>query len=160
HFPLPIASAQLKSCVLLAGLFGEEPTEVIERLPSRDHTERLLELPISEAEGQKIIRASLQNAVPEQSYRIPNDFSAAAFWMVAAAIHPDAEIHLPGVGLNPTRTGALDILRQMGADLTITNEGLAGNEPAGALVIRSRTRSPAGPFPSTPSFVMARSTSA
>src|SRR5699024_10030052 len=111
HFPLPIASAQLKSCVLLAGLFGEEPTEVTETLPCRDHTERLLELPVSENGEAKIIQSSLQNAVPKQSYRIPNDFSAAAFWMVGAAIHPRAEIRLPGVGLNPTRTGALAILR-------------------------------------------------
>lgn len=135
HFPLPIPSAQLKSSVLLAGLFGDEDTEVIETLPSRDHTERLLDLSIEKNNGQKIIKSSINDKIPEQSYRIPNDFSAAAFWLVAGAIHPDAEIELPNVGMNPTRTGALDILKQMGANITISNERNEGAEPVADLII-------------------------
>lgn len=142
HFPLPIPSAQLKSCVLLAGLFGDEKTEVIETLPSRDHTERLLNLPITEKDGQKIITSSRNDEIPEQSYRIPNDFSAAAFWLAAGAIHPDAEIKLPNVGMNPTRTGALDLLKKMGADISISNERWEGAEPVADLMIRSSNLQP------------------
>src|SRR5699024_1126082 len=142
HFPLPIPSAQLKSCVLLAGLFGEGPTEVVETLPSRDHTERLLELPFKKENGTKVIQASQENSIPEQSYRIPNDFSSAAFWLTAGAIHPNAEIYLPGVGLNPSRTGALDILKEMGAEVMIENEHMEGNEPSGDLIVRSSTLQP------------------
>ncbi|SMO65476.1 3-phosphoshikimate 1-carboxyvinyltransferase [Fodinibius sediminis] len=137
HFPLPIASAQLKSCVLLAGLFGEKPTEVVETLPSRDHTERLLSLSIVKEGEKKIIRSSRQDPVPQQSYRVPNDFSAAAFWLVAGAIHPDASIRLPKVGLNPSRTGALEILKQMGTDIEITNNHNAGAEPVADIRVKS-----------------------
>ncbi len=137
HFPLPIPSAQLKSCVLLAGLFGDDETEVIETLPSRDHTERLLNLLISNEGDKKIIQSSKENDIPEQSYRIPNDFSAAAFWLVAGAIHPYAEIVMPNVGMNPTRTGALDILQTMGADITIENRHKEGAEPVADVTVRS-----------------------
>ena len=142
HFPLPIPSAQLKSCVLLAGLFGDENTEVIETLPSRDHTERLLGLPIEDNGEQKIITSSKYDTIPEQSYRIPNDFSAAAFWLFAGAIHPDAEIELPNVGMNPTRTGALDILKQMGANIIIENRHNEGAEPVANITVRSSELQP------------------
>lgn len=142
HFPLPIASAQLKSCVLLAGLFGDEQTEVIETLPSRDHTERLLNLSVERAGEKKIIRSSRRDNVPEQTYRVPNDFSAAAFWLVAGAIHPEAEITLPGVGLNPTRTGALEILQQMGADIAITNNHEEGFEPVADIRVNNSALKP------------------
>ena len=137
NFPLPIPSAQLKSCVLLAGLFGDDPTEVIETLPSRDHTERLLNLPIQNKEGKKIIQASRENDIPAQTYRIPNDFSAAAFWLVAGAIYPDADIRLKNVGMNPTRTGALDILKKMGANIEVLNPHKEGAEPVADLHVRS-----------------------
>jgi 3-phosphoshikimate 1-carboxyvinyltransferase len=142
HFPLPIPSAQLKSCVLLAGLFGDEQTEVIETLPSRDHTERLLNLTIEEKGEAKHIYSSRTNDIPKQSYRIPNDFSAAAFWLVAGAIHPDAEIMLPNVGMNPTRFGALDILQQMGADISVNNEHNEGAEPVADLRVISSELQP------------------
>ena len=137
YFPLPIPSAQLKSCVLLAGLFGDEPTEVIETLPSRDHTERLLKLSITEKDEEKHISSSKTDAIPEQSYRIPNDFSAAAFWLVAGAIHPNAEITLPNVGMNPTRFAALHILKKMGANITVKNEHKEGTEPVADLIVHS-----------------------
>lgn len=142
HFPLPIPSAQLKSCVLLAGLFGDEETEVIETLPSRDHTERLLQLPIKKENGEKIISSSRAVEIPKQSYRVPNDFSAAAFWLVAGAVHPDAEIELTNVGMNPTRTGALDILKEMGADITIRNERMEGPEPVADISVSSSELNP------------------
>lgn len=142
HFPLPIPSAQLKSCVLLAGLFGDKETEVIETLPSRDHTERLLNLPIEEKNGKKIITSSTDVDIPEQTYRIPNDFSAAAFWLAAGAIHPNAKITLPNVGMNPTRTGALDILKKMGADISVSNERIEGAEPVADLQIVSSNLKP------------------
>src|SRR5699024_4576476 len=118
-FDLPIASAQLKSCILLAGLFGDEPTTIVETTPSRDHTERLLQLPIEHKAGKKIIFSDTSCKIPAQNYHIPGDFSAAAYWLVAAAVHPKASVELAGVGVNPTRTGALDILRGMGANITV-----------------------------------------
>ena len=142
HFPLPIPSAQLKSCVLLAGLFGDKQTEVIETLPSRDHTERLLNLSITEKGEAKHIFSSKTDEIPEQSYRIPNDFSAAAFWLVAGAIHSHAKITLPNVGMNPTRFAALHMLKQMGADITVSNEHREGAEPVADLIVRSSDLQP------------------
>lgn len=135
-FELPIPSAQLKSCVLLAGLFGEELTQVIEILPSRDHTERLLNLDQKVVQERKIISASLANEIPNQSYTIPGDFSAAAFWLVAGAIQKDAEIKIENVGLNPTRNALLDILGDMDADISIENERMEGAEPAGDIIVK------------------------
>ncbi len=137
EYELPIASAQLKSCILLAGLFGERPTKVIETTPSRDHTERLLNLNVEEVDGKRIISASINDEIPNQSYTIPADFSAAAFWLVAGSIMPDSEIRMKNVGLNPTRTALLNILLKMGADITIENEHEEGAEPCGDIIVRS-----------------------
>ncbi|MEQ9309182.1 MAG: 3-phosphoshikimate 1-carboxyvinyltransferase [Balneolaceae bacterium] len=136
-FELPIPSAQLKSCILLAGLFGETPTRVIEKIPSRDHTERLLNLNIEVKGKERIISASKKDVIPSQSYTIPADFSAAAFWLVAGCIVPDSEIILPGTGLNPTRNALLGILKRMGADITIENERMEGAEPVGDITVRT-----------------------
>ena len=129
RYPLPIASAQLKSCVLLAGLFGDEPTEVVETIPSRDHTERLLDLKTESFGTGKIIQSSSSDVLPAQNYQIPGDFSAAAFWLVAGSIHPEADLELNQVGMNPSRTGAYHILEEMGANFTQTNSVFAGKEP-------------------------------
>ncbi len=137
RYPLPIASAQLKSAVLLAGLFGEKPTEVVETVPSRDHTERLLGLPVEDMDGKRMIRSSLEHPVPLQQYRVPGDFSAAAFWLVAGAVHPDAEIHLSGAGINPTRIAALHVLQEMGADIEIREMESKGPEPVAEITVRS-----------------------
>lgn len=142
HFKLPIPSAQLKSCILLAGLFGDEPTQVIETLPSRDHTERLLDLSIDYKDDQTVITSSRRDSIPSQTYQIPNDFSAAAFWLVAGSIHSSAEIELKDVGINPTRTGALDILRKMGADIRVENKRKEGPEPIADLTVSSTTLKP------------------
>lgn len=136
-FDLPIPSAQLKSCILLAGLFGETPTRIIETLTSRDHTERLLKLNVEEKDGKKIISASRNDKIPNQSYTIPADFSAAAFWLVAGSIVPDSEIILEGTGLNPTRNALLSVLKDMGADITIENERMEGAEPVGDIIVRT-----------------------
>lgn len=136
RYPLPIASAQLKSSVLLAGLFGDDITEVVETVPSRDHTERLLGLK-SEAYGSgKIVQSSRSDTLPEQNYRVPGDFSAAAFWLVAGSINPDSEILLQSTGVNPSRRAALDILIEMGADITEDNPRFEGKEPVSDITVR------------------------
>lgn len=142
RYPLPIASAQLKSAVLLAGLFGETPTEVIETIPSRDHTERLLEL-TSEAYGQgKIIQSSVKDSIPAQNYHVPGDFSAAAFWLVAGSVNPESEIILKGTGMNPTRRAAYDILVDMGAKFELSNSRFEGKEPVSDIKITSAELQP------------------
>lgn len=138
RYRMPIASAQVKSALLLAGLFADGETIVEEPAPARDHTERMLAAmgaPLGR-EGSAI-RLSPGTALQPLSLRVPNDISAASFWMVAAAIHPDAEVRLVGVGVNPTRSGIIDVLRAMGADLSIEEERQVGGEPVADVVVRS-----------------------
>lgn len=142
RYPLPIASAQLKSAVLLAGLFGEEATTVIETIPSRDHTERLLELPSEPYGTGKMIQSSRENRIPAQNYRVPGDFSAAAFWLVAASINPDSELLLKSTGMNPTRRAAFDILEEMGANFQEKNSGFEGKEPVSDILIKTAQLQP------------------
>lgn len=142
HFKLPIASAQLKSCVLLAGLFGGEATEVIETIASRDHTERLLSLPIEERKNEKIISSHANITVPPQTYRVPNDFSAAAFWLVAGSLFTEASIKLLKVGINPSRIAALEVLKQMGANIAIENKNREVVEPFADLSVSGSTLHP------------------
>lgn len=137
NFELPIPSAQLKSCMLLAGLFGETPTRVIESIPSRDHTERLLRLKIEEEGGKRIIHASREDQIPNQNYTIPGDFSAAAFWMVAGCLLAQSEIRLENTGMNPTRNALLHLLQQMGASFVLENERTEGAEPVADIVVRT-----------------------
>jgi 3-phosphoshikimate 1-carboxyvinyltransferase len=138
RYRMPMASAQVKSAVLLAGLFAEGETVVEEPGPARDHTERMLD-----AMGAKIeregpaVRLTPGARLQPLSMRVPNDISAAAFWMVAAAVHPDAELRIAGVGVNPTRTGIIDALRAMGADLAVEEERVVGGEPVADIVVRS-----------------------
>ncbi len=138
RYQLPVASAQVKSAVLLAALFAEGETVVEEPGPARDHTERMLAAmgAAVEREGPAVRLTPGRPLVP-LSLRVPNDISAAAFWMVAAAVHPDAEVRLAGVGLNPTRAGVIDVLREMGADIAIEEERTVGGEPVGDIVVRS-----------------------
>jgi 3-phosphoshikimate 1-carboxyvinyltransferase len=135
----PVASAQVKSAVLLAGLQAEGETLYEEPARSRDHTERMLRAMgagLKEEDG--VLRLSpLEADLAPLSLRVPGDFSAAAFWLVAAALHPDADLTLPGVGLNPSRTGLLDVLREMGADIVVSEERLLGGEAVGDLRARS-----------------------
>ena len=136
RYPLPIASAQLKSAVLLAGLFGDKPTEVFEKEQSRDHTERLLGLKSVPNESGHIIYSSREDILPLQTYRVPGDFSAAAFWLVAGSIHEDSNLELKNVGMNPTRTAAMTVLEQMGANFERFNQKKEGSEPVADIRIK------------------------
>ncbi len=138
RYRTPVASAQVKSAILLAGLFAEGETTVEEPELSRDHTERMLSA-MGARIGREGTAVRLTAGAPLQplSMRVPNDISAAAFWMVAAAVHPDAELRLTGVGINPTRSGIIDVLREMGADVEVQEERQAGGEPVADIVVRS-----------------------
>lgn len=122
---LPMASAQVKSCVLLAGLFAKGKTTVVEPRPTRDHTEKLfqaLDIPI-EINGLEISIEGFGNDGPDikaRDFVVPGDFSSAAFWIVAVAARPGAELTIDNVGLNPRRTALLDVMKRMGADIDVT----------------------------------------
>ncbi|RIH86244.1 3-phosphoshikimate 1-carboxyvinyltransferase [Calidithermus terrae] len=138
RYELPVPSAQVKSAVLLAGLFAEGETVVVEKAPTRDHSERIFRhfgLPVT-VEGNQI-RTERARPYPARDLTVPGDISSAAFFIVAALITPDSEVTLEGVGLNPTRTGLLSVLKEMGADLTWeVTEGHDG-EPVGWIRARS-----------------------
>ncbi|HWM53974.1 MAG TPA: 3-phosphoshikimate 1-carboxyvinyltransferase [Solirubrobacterales bacterium] len=138
-YELPVASAQVKSCLLFAGLLAEGETQVVEPLPSRDHTERMLAAAGAEVErrdGAVVAVRPAQRLEPGE-IAVPADFSSAAFFLVAALLVPGSDITLSGVGLNPTRTGLLQILARMGAEVEVEPEGERGGEPAGRLRVRS-----------------------
>lgn len=138
EYPMPMASAQVKSCILLAGLYAEGETAVIEPARTRDHTERMLR-----AFGYEVntdnSRVSLRSGgkLTACDLDIPADISSAAFFMVAACIAEDAELLLEHVGVNPTRNGVITILKLMGADLTLENERMIGGEPVADIRVRS-----------------------
>ena len=138
HYVLPMASAQVKSCLLLAGLYAEGETTVIEPAPTRDHTERMLKgfgYPV-EVDGPKVtVRPG--GKLTATAIDVPSDISSAAFFMVAASIAKDSDITLQHVGINPTRVGVINILRQMGANIDMLNEREVGGEPVADLRIRS-----------------------
>ena len=144
-YRLPVASAQLKSCLLLAGLYADGETCITEPAPCRDHTERMLMgfgHPIERDLKKRQCRVK-GGRLPLRAARIrvPADISSAAFFMVAAAITPGAELRLRGVGVNPTRRGVIDILRLMGGDVSLSNEAEAGGEPVADIRVRhSRLR--------------------
>ncbi|MEB3196984.1 MAG: 3-phosphoshikimate 1-carboxyvinyltransferase [Candidatus Sericytochromatia bacterium] len=134
----PVASAQVKSAVLLAGLFVEGETSVCEPAISRDHTERMLTgagVPVWR-EGTTVALRGRVTPSP-LDFRVPGDLSSAAFWLVAASVLPGSELRIRGVGVNPTRTGVLDVLLAMGADIRRENEQIGGGEPFCDLVVRS-----------------------
>jgi len=134
----PVASAQVKSCVLLAGLYARGRTIVVESLPTRDHTELMLD-----AAGVKVTRQQRRVSVgPAEALRlgevvVPGDFSAAAPFVVAATLLPGSELTIHDVGLNPRRIGLLEVLARMGARITIFHRHRNGGEPVGDLEVRS-----------------------
>jgi 3-phosphoshikimate 1-carboxyvinyltransferase len=137
RYELPVASAQVKSALLLAGLYASGDTEITEPHPTRDYTERMLAAfgwPIAFAPGRA--RLSGGHALRATDVDVPADFSSAAFFLVAASIVPGSALRLPAVGLNPRRTGLLQALRLMGADIAIERPREAGGEPVGDLVVR------------------------
>jgi len=133
----PVASAQVKSCVLLAGLYAVGTTCVSEPAATRDHTERMLRTFGYEARcGDKSACVTGGGVLKGCELSVPGDISSAAFFIVGAAITPGAELLLPGVGVNPTRCGVVDILRQMGADIALENERRLGAEPVADIRVR------------------------
>ena len=153
RYEMPIASAQVKSALMLAGL--KCGVEIIERIPTRDHTERLLEMIGfgskgfgskgfgSKGFGNRDLGIKGKPLTPDTRHltpvtlHIPGDVSSAAYWIVAATLIPKSEIILREVGINPTRTGLIDVLRKMGASITISNERLVSNEPVGDIAVKA-----------------------
>lgn len=133
----PQASAQVKSAVLLAGLYAEGETRVVERVPTRDHTERMLRH-FGVGVGVRGNEVSVSRAAPFRAadVEVPSDISSAAFFMVAAAINPGSEVLVRNVGVNPLRAGVLDVLREMGADISAENRREVCGEPVADLVAR------------------------
>jgi len=147
-YALPMASAQVKSCLLLAGLYARGRTCVTEPAPTRDHTERMLTAfgrPL-QRDGARVCIDGGDTLLRATSFAIPGDISSAAFPLVAALIAGQGELLIENVGINPTRTGILDILRAMGADIALLNPRDAGAEPVADIRVRaSRLRGIAVP---------------
>jgi 3-phosphoshikimate 1-carboxyvinyltransferase len=147
-YKTPVASAQVKSAILLAGMFAEGITEVIEPAISRDHTERMLKYFLVDIHREPIrtpgvmkptgcrIRLPGRQSLESRDFLVPGDLSSAAFWLIAAAAKPGSHILVKNVGLNPTRTGVLDVLIRMGARVREVVEEPHGGEPSGVLDIR------------------------
>ena len=140
-YRLPVASAQVKSAVLLAGLNTPGITTVIEPVATRDHTERMLrgfgaELTVEESGGERIIRITGQPELTPQTIAVPGDPSSAAFFAVAASIVPGSDLVIENVGLNPTRAGLFTVLRQMGASIEELDRREVGGEPVADLHVR------------------------
>ncbi|RZM78637.1 3-phosphoshikimate 1-carboxyvinyltransferase [Leptolyngbya iicbica] len=139
HYYSPIASAQVKSCVLLAGLLTDGATTVTEPSLSRDHSERMLQafgadLTVDQANCTVTVNGPA--TLTGQTVIVPGDISSAAFWLVGAAIIPGSELVIENVGINPTRTGVLEALQAMNADITLENERLVTGEPVADLRVR------------------------
>ena len=142
EYRLPVASAQVKSAVLLAGLNTPGITTVIEPVPTRDHSERMLrgfgaELEVeTDSAGVRTIRIRGEAELQSQTIEVPGDPSSAAFFIVAALVVPGSELLIENVGLNPTRAGLIAVLRQMGGDITEVNPREVGGEPVADLLVR------------------------
>lgn len=140
HYQSPIASAQVKSCLLLAGLTIDGETIVTEPERSRDHSERMLaafgaDLSVDTASNTVFLRGLTR--LVGQEITVPGDISSAAFWLVAGSIVPDSDLVIANVGINPTRTGVLDVLAEMGADIALENQREVTGEPVADLHVRS-----------------------
>lgn len=137
-YELPVASAQVKSAILLAGLYAEGETTVIEPAPTRDHTELMLEAAgVSIRRREKSVTVQPAERLELGEVEVPGDFSSAAPFIVAATLVPGSELHIHGVNLNPRRTGLLKILERMGGRVTVYNRRRIAGEPAGDLEVRS-----------------------
>ncbi|TCU61986.1 3-phosphoshikimate 1-carboxyvinyltransferase [Novosphingobium sp. PhB57] len=141
-YRLPVASAQVKSAILLAGLNTPGTTTVIEPVPTRDHSERMLkgfgaDLEVTvEADGTRVITIKGEAELKPQVIDVPGDPSSAAFFIVAALVTPGSEVVIENVGLNPTRAGLVEVLRQMGGQIEFLNEREVGGEPVADLLVR------------------------
>lgn len=138
HYAMPVASAQVKSAVLLAGLYAQGVTSVTEPEVTRDHSERMLRsFGVEVTQAGRTVSVRGGQSLKASAIRVPADISSAAFFLVAASIAPGSDLLLRNVGMNPTRTGVIDILRLMGADITVESEQQAGGEPMADLRVRS-----------------------
>lgn len=137
EYELEVPSAQVKSCLIFAGLHADGKTTIIEKIPSRDHTERLLNLNVKNESGKRIIEVEPEIKIKPQHYVIPSDISSASFFIVAGLIIPNSHIVIKNVGLNPTRIGFIDVLKKMGAQIEIQNLKEVTNEPIGDLIVKS-----------------------
>ncbi|MGA8745372.1 MAG: 3-phosphoshikimate 1-carboxyvinyltransferase [Solirubrobacterales bacterium] len=137
-YQLPLASAQVKSCLLFAGLLAEGETQITEPHRTRDHTERMLAAAGAEIERRgEVLGVRAAGRLEPTMIAIPADFSSAAFFVLAALLVPGSDLRLDGVGLNPTRTGLLEILERMGARVEVEPQGERGGEPIGRLRVRA-----------------------
>ncbi|MDE2966193.1 MAG: 3-phosphoshikimate 1-carboxyvinyltransferase [Chloroflexota bacterium] len=135
--PIAVASAQVKSCIVFAALRAEEPSRIVEPGPSRDHTERMLIAMGAdiEVEGETIhVRPGAE--LHTSDVEVPADISAAAYWMIAAALIPGSEVTLPNVGVNPRRSGVIDVLTSMGANVELRNPRDISGEPVADITVR------------------------
>ncbi len=140
HYQSPIASAQVKSCILLAGLMTEGQTTVTEPSVSRDHSERMLQAfgaQLTTDPQTKSVTITGGATLQGQTVIVPGDISSAAFWLVAGSIVPGSQLLIENVGVNPTRTGVLEALEMMGADITLENQRVVAGEPVADLRVRA-----------------------
>ena len=142
EYEMPIASAQVKSCLMLAALASNKTISIREPKTTRDHTERMIEyfngdIEYGKEENKGLIKLNNKDLIPRESYDIVGDFSSASFIIVAALISPESEVIIKNVGLNPTRNGLLKVLALMGADIDIKNVKNICNEDSGDVLVRS-----------------------
>ena len=137
EYEMPVASAQLKSCILIAGLYADGETAAMQPAESRDHTERMMSAMGADVRKDGLRIAVRPSALKPVDIQVPSDISGAAFWLVAGAAHPNARVTVKGVGINPSRTGVLDVLREMGANIRVENVREDGNEPSADLTAES-----------------------
>lgn len=138
HYQSPVASAQIKSCVLLAGLYADEPTQVTEPVLSRNHTELMLSS--FGADITSVDRTASILPDPDlrgQDIQVPGDISSAAYFIAAGLMVPNSEICIKHVGINPTRDGILRVCREMGGNITLENQHIIGGEPVADIIVRS-----------------------
>jgi 3-phosphoshikimate 1-carboxyvinyltransferase len=138
HYDMPIASAQVKSCLLLAGLYAKGKTSVSEPAPTRDHTERMLSgfaYPVKQEKNK--VSISRNGELIATNIDVPSDISSAAFFLVGASIAPNSDLTLKHVGINPTRTGVIDVLKLMGANIELSHQRDVGGEPVVDIRVRS-----------------------
>ena len=137
EYNLSLPSAQVKSAIIFSGLYAEGVTRIEEPVRSRDHTERMLGLTVREKDGRRIIEVEGGMKIEGRSVNIPGDLSSGSFFLVAASVVPKSELVLKGVCMNPTRTGVINLLRSMGANIIVENERTVDSERIGDLMVRA-----------------------
>ncbi len=137
NYNMPVASAQVKSCILIAGLHNESETSVIEKEQSRNHTEKMLGLPVCIVDGKIILSSSRKFYPKPNDYFIPGDISSAAFHIVLTLLTPNSELFIKDVSLNPTRIGFINLLKDMGANISFENIRTSSNEDYGDVLVKT-----------------------